>query len=377
MKWLEKLGLSRRAPVLARAPVPPIHPPWKAGQYVTYLLERNDGSWVALALRILGQSEDGAWAIEGRFKTRRGEAAVLFRSDPSAPADAMDPVPVQQTIVRRAASASGDPEDMLDDPATATSLALNLLLVRRWKGAAESLSKDARPIHYPCGIDRVHLLVTPGPGYQKHHDLCPRVLLTGVACLSIDGGKNPMTVTSFGINDPTAEAPTSYDDFVDLTHPKRVDHDGFTLTYPATWFLASASGEKDGVRMTEHRAQVGGVSCSLACTITIYSGDRRGVGEIRDTTRTRFSGPLAGLSRRKAESLRLPGDAWGAVLDLVQPGIDGVVYAAGCMAGGDRFALVTATGCISRASPRRSETLAAYEQVFRDTVESFRFSEAQ
>lgn len=368
MSWLEKLGLSRRAPVTA------IHPPWQAGQYVTYVLDRDDGSWVAFALRILGQSEDGAWAIEGRFKTPHGEAAVLFRSDPSARADAMDPVPVQQTTVRRAASASDDPEGLVDDPVTATSLAMNLLLVRRWKGAAESLSKDAHPVHYPCGIDRAHLLVTPGPGYQKHHDLCPRVPLTGVACLSIDGGKNPMTVTSFGINDPTAKAPSSYDDFVDLSHPKRVDHEGFTLTYPATWFLAPASGETDGLRVTEHTAQVGGVSCSLACTITIYSGDRRRVAETRDATGTRFSGPLGGLSRRKTASLRLPGDAWGAVLDLVQPGIDGVVYAAGCIAdGGDRFALVTATGCISRASPRRSETLAAYEHVFRETVESFRF----
>lgn len=366
-KWLEKLGLSRRNP---------IHPAWRAGQYVTYFLEREDGAWVALALRVLGQAEGGVWALGGDFKTRKGECAVLFRSDPGAPAEAPDPVPVQTTLVRGSPSSFEDPASLAEDPRMTVSLAMNLLMVRRWPAAAESLSKEARPVRYPCGIDQAHLLVTPGPGYQKHHDICPRVMLTGVACLSIDGGKNPMTVTSFGLNDPAAEGPTTYEDFVDLSHPKRIDHEGFALTYPATWFLVrQPDQEEDGLQILGHGTQVGGVSCSLTCTVDLYSGDRRRVAEEEQAIRARLSGPIPGLSPRGAEPLRLPGDARGYAFDQVHAAIDGVAYSAvfGTDAR-DRFANISAFGCISKANPRRRETMAEYERVFREILGSFQFN---
>ena len=44
-------------------------PPWRAGQYVTYFLDRDDGLWTAFALRVLGQTKDKAWALCGDFKT--------------------------------------------------------------------------------------------------------------------------------------------------------------------------------------------------------------------------------------------------------------------------------------------------------------------
>src|ERR1700678_1857506 len=112
-KWLEKLGLSRRDP---------IHPAWRAGQYVTYFLEREDGGWAAMALRILGQAEGGVWALSGDFKTRKGECTVLFRSDPSAPAEAPDPVPVQMKPVRGGPSVSDDRASLAEDPTMTVSL---------------------------------------------------------------------------------------------------------------------------------------------------------------------------------------------------------------------------------------------------------------
>ncbi|WP_437626735.1 hypothetical protein [Sorangium sp. So ce1151] len=345
---------------------------------MTYFLERQDGSWVAMALRILGQDEGGGWTLGGDFKTVGGECAVLFRSDPGAPAEMPDPTPVQIKLVRRypSASASDDLASLAEDPTMTVALAMNLLMVRRWPAAAESLSKEARPVRYPCGIDQAHLLVTSGPGYQKHHDLCPRVMLTGVACLSIDGGKNPMTVTSFGLNDPAAQGPTSYEDFVDLSHPKRIDHEGFALTYPATWFLVrQPDQEKDGLHVAVHGAQLGGVSCSLICTVRLYSGDPRRVAEEQQAARSRLSGPLPGLSLRGAEPLLLPGDARGYVFDQVHPAIDGVAYSAvfGTDAR-DRFARVNTFGCISKTNPRRRETMAEYERVFREVLGSFQFN---
>lgn len=301
---------------------------------------------------------------------------MLFRSDPGAPAKAPDPVPVQTMPGRQSPSASDDRASPAEDPMMTVSLAMNLLMVRRWSAAAESLSEKARPVRYPCGIDQAHLLVTLGPGYQKHHDLCPRVMLTGVACLSIDGGKNPMTVTSFGLNDPAAEGPMSYEDFVDLSHPKRIDHEGFALTYPATWFLVrQPDEEKDGLEIGCHSAQMGGVSCSLTCSVSLYSGDRPRVAEEQQAARARLSGPLGGLSPRGAEPLRLPGDARGYVFDQVHPAIDGVAY---CAVFGtdtrDRFAIINAFGCISKANPRRRETMAEYERVFREIIGSFQFN---
>lgn len=363
---LEKPGLSRR---------PPLHPAWRAGQYVTYYLEREDGSWAAVALRVLGQAQGGVWALRGDFKTRRGECLVLFRSDPAAPADAPDPIPVQTKIVRESPASdasSADPANLIEKPEMSVSLAMNLLLVRRWPAAAEALSRAARPVDYPCGIDEAHLLVTPGPGYEKHHDLCPRVMLTGVACLSLDGGRNPMTVTSFGLNDPAADGPTTYDDFVDLSHPKRIDHEGFTLTYPATWFMAHQSEQgKDGLRISAHETQVGGLSCSLTCAVLLYSGDRRRVEEELRAARARLSGALPGLSLRAAP-LALPGGATGYASDYIHPAIDGVAYSAVFETGArDRFALVNAFGCISRANPRRRDTMAEFERVFREILGSF------
>jgi hypothetical protein len=201
-------------------------------------------------------------------------------------------------------------------------------------------------------------------------------MLTGVACLSIDSGKNPMTATSFGLNDPAATAPTNYDDFVDLSHLKRIEHDGFELTYPATWFLLrQPDEEEDGLQISSHHTQVvGGISCALTCSVLLYSGDCHSVMEKQQAEQMRLSGRLTDLSPRSAHTLRLLGDATGYVFDYVHPTIDGVSYSA--MFGtktSDRFALINVFGCIAKANPRRSETIAEYEQVFPEILGSFQF----
>ena len=73
-------------------------------------------------------------------------------------------------------------ERLIQEPEMQTSMAMNLLMVRRWDAAKEALRGAAREVCYPCWIDRAYPLVTPIPGaeVQKHHDLNPRVMLTGV-----------------------------------------------------------------------------------------------------------------------------------------------------------------------------------------------------
>ena len=54
-----------------------------------------------------------------------------------------------------------------------------------------------------------------------------------------------MTATSFGLYDPTDVGLPSGEDFVDLTHLKHVVHVGFSLSYPAAWFLRIQGNEED------------------------------------------------------------------------------------------------------------------------------------
>jgi hypothetical protein len=386
LNWLRKMIGSN---------VEPIHPPWRAGQYVTYFLEREDGSWVAVALRLLGKTEDGAWLLSADFKTPHGESTAWLRSDHDSPLDTPDPVPLRQESIRKAQVDEADSGRLQHDPMMAAPLAMNLLMVRRWPEASESLRKEPRRASYPCGIDQVYSLITSGPGYQKHHDINPRVMLTGVACLSIDGGKNPMTVTSFGLNDPAAAGPATYEDFVDFSHAKSVKHEGFSLSYPATWFLRPLPGEKEegaearehvrehvgehvGEYVGEYVAQMGGVSCSVSLSVRFHSGPAHQITEERDAVVSRLSAPLDGpmgrLSPREPEPFRLGGKAWGFVADLKNSGIDGLAYAGlYCADSGDRLAHVTAFGCISKTNPRRAATLAEMESSFREILDSFRF----
>lgn len=368
MTSMENLGMSEHESVA-------VHPPWRAGQYVTYVLERDDGSWVAFALRVVGRAQDGAWAIEGNFKTATGECAVVFRADPAAPADAPDLIPVRPQIMRTTRPATADAARLAEDPMLSTSLAVNLLMVRRWPAAVAALSGAPRTVDYPCGIARTHLLVTPGPGYDKYHDLSPRVMVTGVARLAIDGGGSPMTATSFGFRSDDPDAPNLYDDFVDLSHLVPTEHDGFALTYPATWFLRQAPDEQaDGVQRTYYGVHLGGVSCSLVCSVTIYRGARERIAAEHAAARARVSRHLPNLTLRADAGMQLPAGAWGFAHDYKHPVIAGVGHSAGfCTDDGTRFALVDALGCVSKAHPHGRTMLATYDRVFRDILESFRF----
>src|SRR5262249_45712392 len=98
--WFRKLWGPKR---------PSLHPPRQAGQYVTYYLEYEDGGWVAFALCLLGQTDDGAWILCGDFKTPLGEGTTWFRCDPNAPPDVQDVVPVKEELIRMSPVDENDP----------------------------------------------------------------------------------------------------------------------------------------------------------------------------------------------------------------------------------------------------------------------------
>lgn len=366
---------------------PLVHPPWRPGQYVTYYLEREEGSWTAMALRLIGQLPDGGWVLSIDLKTTVGECTSVFRFDKKDSAKGPGYVPGPDKVIRGPAmSDEMSPEQLVLHPQTQTAMALNLLLVRRVPSAKEALRGTARKVSLPCGIEAAHLLITDGPAYKKHHDLCPRVMLTGVACLSIDGGKNPITVTSFGWLDSQGSMPDSYDDFVDFSHPKRIDHDGFAVTYPATWFLRRESepepqeAEREpGPPESYYSARLGGNTCSALFSVTIVSGTAQQLAAEHAKIIERIE-KLAGdtrmhLTLRAPSGLHLTGDAKGYEFDFNQPAIAGystIGVFRDEVSG--RLAEVHLFGCIARANPRRDATLSEMRSTYSQILQSFQLT---
>ena len=119
----------------------PMHPPWQAGQYVTYILEYDDGWWIAFLLHLLGKDDEGAWVLCGDFKTPLGELTVWFRCDPNAPSDTMDIAPVRGEVIRKSIVEEDDPRRFNQEPMVMAPLAINILQVRRVPTAKESFQR--------------------------------------------------------------------------------------------------------------------------------------------------------------------------------------------------------------------------------------------
>jgi hypothetical protein len=353
-----------------------IHPEWRVGQYVTYLLELSDSSWTAFAIRIVARTDDGAWILQCDFKTPLGESTTWFRSDPHAKAEDFDPFPVREELVR--GSHAETQEQLPEDPLLQSSLAANLLLVRRHSNAVAALRGRPRPVQHPCGIDYAHRFSTPGPGYEKHHDLNPRVMVTGVACSSINNGQKSIVATSFGFNDPSDAEPTSYDDFVDLAHCKAVRHEGFSLSYPATCFLRLEGSRLDrGTTVDDYSALYGGMTCSYSLTLSIRRGARDQLTEIRRETLARLADPNEGPMGRlvpQSPVRRLHDGQDQYLFRLEDAAIDGLAHSAVLLDSSETtLAQVHVFGCVAKANPRRQSTLRQMGDVFPAIINSFQF----
>lgn len=346
-----------------------VHPPWHTGQYATYFLERADGSWVSIALRILGRANDGAWILSGDCKTRSGESRIMFRSDPAATVSSMDPTPGRIEMVR------GTPIQSImnpDHPQNQLVLVLNLLQVRRGPAAQAALDGSPVEVRYPCGVNQVYRLKG---GYD--YELNPRIAVTGVARASARGGTHPTTMTSFGCGDPAGCIPGSYDDFVDLSHLTPVSHDGFSLTYPATWFLRPTPAKKGGPGRTSHFAQAGGNTCAAAVSVTLFGGDPSAISEERNALLSRLRNPPAAVGSTihptSTDVPTLSGDAKAFAFNTEDQFTRGVsTTGLICNSTSTRLGLVAVSSSVSRGNPLLDATLTSMGSVFRQMVESFR-----
>jgi len=354
-----------------------IHPPWEVGQYVSYFFEGDDGDWLAFMLRIMGSNDEGVWAICADFKSQAGETTTWLRCDLAA-SDLHRYFPARMETIRTSPGATAsDYSKALEDPGAHATFAMNLLLVRDWPQAAIALEGMPRDVDYACGIKQAFPLDSTVPGLDEQYDLNPRVMLTGVACLSVDEGKNPIVVTSFGSNNIDAPLVSVYEDFVDFSHMTEVEHEGFALTYPATWFLRLDENLAIPASRQGYVAPVGGNTCAAMMSVRVYSGMRDYLEEEREKfikrARTGVEPPLQRLVARKEAVLTLERGGQSYVLDLQIPKIDGFERSA-LYDSGDRLAELTLFGCVAQQNPRRRETLDEMERVFLEIAQSFRLT---
>jgi hypothetical protein len=348
-----------------------IHPPWQTGQYVTYVLDRDDGTWAAFALRVLGQDDTGVWVIRGDFKTVGGECHVWFRSGPAGEQGGFDPAPVQQQLGRRFLPEDDSPNAWLAQPEMQITLALNLFLVRQMPAAIDALAQPGRPARHACGIDTVYPFVSWAPNFQKHHDLCPRVPVTGVAGVTVDGTRNPIAVTSFGCNDPHA-ATYTFDDWVDWSHVQPTRHQGFSLCYPATWFLLPTQSKTPGE--TLYFAQLGGNTCAVSFSVSLRSGTPDDLRKHQQETLARLRTPGNDLTP-DPQPLRFAAGSEGIAGTWARPGIVGVYRTALFPSpDGTRLAHINLFGCVSRNHPDREGRLASMAPAFGAILESMQFT---
>ncbi len=360
-----------------RAEARGIGPAWQAGQYVTYVLERADGSWGAFALRIEGRLRDGSWAVCGDFKTAGGECEMWFRTNPKERDGEPGIAPVKESLLRWWRPDGKRPEN--EDPRFLVALAMNILMAGEWASARELMRGGARKAaDFPCGVASVHELVTEGPGYKKHHALHPKVMLTGVACLSTDGMNNPAVATSFGTNDPAGAGTPGHEDYVDFSHPKRIPHGGFSLAYPATWILRPGVDEKNEPVPGEWIAEAGGNACFVTLAVFLFSGPAEELARERASivARSASQPPSADvtLTPRDTAGRTLRGGGELRVADLGHADVDGVSFD-GLYASpeGTRLAHVHLFGSVAKAHPARAVLRAQMERAFEDVLESFAF----
>jgi hypothetical protein len=356
---------------------PVVHPPWETGQYVTYFFQRDDGSWLAIMLTITGKTEDGEWVIYADFKDEDVEnrATITVDQNDRRPEN----LKLGRKGVLRGTLREFDPKDVKtwNRPEMNVTLALNLLFVRDYQSTANALQGKPHAADYACGIKEVYSIIEPAPGYMKHIDLNPRVVITGVVCEAVNGDKNPTFVTSFGNMSSGTPLATLYEDFVDFSHMTRIDHDGFSLTYPATWFLR-LDGTRDGpLTSLRYGANAGGNTCSAGVSVTVHTGTRENLQKEREKVTARlksgYGTPAVAFVPPKNNVLELEGGRQLFVLDMVATGIDGFLQSAWYDAD-DRLAQLTITGSVAKQNPRRKESLDEMERVFREIVASFQLT---
>jgi len=354
------------------------HPPWQVGQHVSYFRESEDGRWTAIRIQVADRTDEGEWILCADFKTASGECTLWLVSNTQE--DEKSPYGFgrfRQEEVRQWSPA--DEMDDFDDPGLQTSMALNLLLVRQNLDAIATYKTEPLDVLYPCDIDKVHRYTMELPDFLKHHDLNPRAYVTGVACLWIDDDKNPILTTAFGHFEQTNAATISFNDYVDFSHPKRIEHGSFSLTYPATWFLRPHETIADSETEQENYLILsGGDACACLLSVSIQSGRPDIIAREHSQALARLSSPKDG-PRGVVSPERRKHQLEGAMAEYFvfreyDSMIEGVDHAALVLdTTRERLADIYLAGRVVKSNPGCKTTIEQMSQIFPSVINSFRF----
>jgi hypothetical protein len=263
--WLRRLGWGDN-PQPSVSP-PSATPPLAEGQYVTYYEERPDGRWTAFLIDVIAQRSDGMWGYEVRGKEASHETLLLLLHAPGKPASEYGlPMPGQGGMeVRR-----GTVSDQQGEPLFQAVRIGNLFGGSGPHGDRERMSHSPIVTQLPCGITKVYPSQFAIPfGPDRYVELNRRIPITGVARDSFAGAeKGGLVLTSLGSSgDPLLRSW----DYVDLNHVQRCEYDGFSVAYPATWFLDPT--HDSSLDRVVYGMRRGGGSCVVGMLVTIERHD--------------------------------------------------------------------------------------------------------
>jgi uncharacterized RDD family membrane protein YckC len=360
----------RRGAIAGNALLP--HPPLATGQYVSYFHDHGDGTWWSCHMTVLSRAAGGDWMVLAQGREQSFDVLVLLKL-PASPAKEDQPVAPLKLDVVRGAPPPGHP-----GPMTHAARFMNLLSPARTPGAREALSADPVPGLFPCEIREVFPLIDPWPefSYEKQHDLCPRIPLSGIAATWIVGTNNRVDVTSFGCSNPEAPLP-GYDDHIDFSHMVRISQRGFSSLWPSTWFLQDSTDKREahGAGARHLHLQLGGPTAASHVVIDLHpSGSRpdhdrwhkRARGE--DLPSCTFKGRVEHAMEPGGEVYECAyreGQVVGHTRDAWLPATDG------------RTALISFFCCALDDNPRRDSTLRGALEVWKTILESWSWESAE
>lgn len=353
--------------------VTPIHPSWQPGQYVTYLQERENGKFIALDLRIRDKDKKCGWILSSDIKTRSGECTIwLAASWKNEP----DMLPVRVDYVRgvELSDIAEDLHAVADHPEVMTSLPVNLLLPRIQPELEDMFRTEPHCVDYPCGIQTAYDVDFA----DKRHHVNPAVPVTGVVSLTGGDGSVKTTLTSFGWGNADRPKSAEYDDYIDFGRMEKVEHERFTLTYPATWFLRGLQEEKPDLEISALSAQLGGKNSAVVLSTHLMRGSRVRLKEERKSAVARING----LCDSQINDMRihgslmpeLAGNSSGGVFEIDSPNEAGMISSGVFFDSRTHIlAQVSINGFISKGNPRREFDIAEMARVFPEILSSFSF----
>jgi len=209
--------------------------PWQEGQYVTYYAQFKD-SWETYKFDLLMKLDHNAWLLMAQVNNSEQTFLILFRAKErwERKKNSFSLTPLRSASLRGA-------KLTLFGLSHYTARFMNLFNVRQMY--LRHLKKKKKFVFKPVSsgfqeISRVRVFNDYWPEfkYTRHYRLHRKVPILGIFGYTISDGR-ALTMTSFGRSTRDLASYTPFPTYIDFSHSVPHDHSGFSMRYPASWFL--------------------------------------------------------------------------------------------------------------------------------------------